>query len=332
MSGAAIALAEAGLVPERWVRAGIRRLLRRRLADEDPGTPALRGQKLARWLETMRSSPIALAVEAANEQHYEVPPRFFELVLGPRLKYSGALFERAGATLAEAEEAMLAHARARPPRRRPGDPRTWLRLGLADALRGRAPAARAHHRRLEFGGAARVHPAARGAELLLHDAHQLAIGHDLRPADVERRAGRARLLEAGGSAGSRTKPSRPRGSSRRAGRSPAPARLRARPRPRGARRGARRGPRRARRSRRGRRCARLSTGRRQRIDVGDVTASDRDARMAAPRLDLELARLALRSRRSRGPATACSSPPCRRVGHVRVHRPNGRRAREIDWI
>ena len=38
--------------------------------------------------------------EKANEQHYEVPARFFELVLGPRLKYSSCLWEPGTRTLA----------------------------------------------------------------------------------------------------------------------------------------------------------------------------------------------------------------------------------------
>ncbi|HEV2275177.1 MAG TPA: cyclopropane-fatty-acyl-phospholipid synthase family protein, partial [Acidobacteriaceae bacterium] len=42
-----------------------------------------------------------------NEQHYEVPPRFFELVLGKRLKYSSGFWEDGCRTLDQAEEAML---------------------------------------------------------------------------------------------------------------------------------------------------------------------------------------------------------------------------------
>lgn len=30
--------------------------------------------------------------QEANEQHYEVPTRFFELMLGPHLRYSSALW------------------------------------------------------------------------------------------------------------------------------------------------------------------------------------------------------------------------------------------------
>ena len=43
---------------------------------------------------------------AANAQHYELPPAFFHLILGPRLKYSCCLYDGA-ATLADAEECAL---------------------------------------------------------------------------------------------------------------------------------------------------------------------------------------------------------------------------------
>ncbi|MCA9752072.1 MAG: class I SAM-dependent methyltransferase [Gemmatimonadetes bacterium] len=56
----------------------------------------------------MEASPIAAAVDRANDQHYEVPADFFEAVLGPRLKYSCARYDHPGATLAEAEDAALA--------------------------------------------------------------------------------------------------------------------------------------------------------------------------------------------------------------------------------
>ncbi len=39
-------------------------------------------RRLAAFVAAMRLSPIALETRAANEQHYEVPPAFFELVLG----------------------------------------------------------------------------------------------------------------------------------------------------------------------------------------------------------------------------------------------------------
>jgi cyclopropane-fatty-acyl-phospholipid synthase len=51
--------------------------------------------------------PIAEHTDTANEQHYELPPRFFELTLGPKRKYSCCLFPHGDETLAEAEDAAL---------------------------------------------------------------------------------------------------------------------------------------------------------------------------------------------------------------------------------
>ncbi len=98
----AIELAERGWVPDPLLRAGIRRFVRERLdlQRQSPCTPAA----LAAQLKTM---PIAVETAAANRQHYEVPPAFFERVLGPRLKYSCAFWPEATQSLADAEEAML---------------------------------------------------------------------------------------------------------------------------------------------------------------------------------------------------------------------------------
>jgi cyclopropane-fatty-acyl-phospholipid synthase len=52
--------------------------------------------------------PVAIVPELANEQHYEVPPELFELCLGPRRKSSCCFWPEGVATLAAAEEAMLA--------------------------------------------------------------------------------------------------------------------------------------------------------------------------------------------------------------------------------
>ncbi|MBN2241866.1 MAG: class I SAM-dependent methyltransferase [Acidobacteria bacterium] len=59
------------------------------------------------FLAELRRSPITIETEAANEQHYEVPARFFDLVLGPRLKYSSGYWPGSSTTLPESEEAMM---------------------------------------------------------------------------------------------------------------------------------------------------------------------------------------------------------------------------------
>ena len=78
--------AEAGYIPDTLIRAGIRRLLTRTLADLRRGTPQQQKQRAADLLLQLRSGPIAIETEAANRQHYEVPAEFFHLVLGPMKK------------------------------------------------------------------------------------------------------------------------------------------------------------------------------------------------------------------------------------------------------
>ena len=95
---------ERGVIPEPVLRAGIRANLARRLRAEQRKS----ADERRAYVDGLRTSPIALRPAKPNEQHYEEPPAFFELVLGPRLKYSSCLWEQRTTTLAEAEEAMLA--------------------------------------------------------------------------------------------------------------------------------------------------------------------------------------------------------------------------------
>jgi cyclopropane-fatty-acyl-phospholipid synthase len=96
-----VALAEAGLLPDWLVRIGIRRMLAERLRQVSPAAQA-------DFVAELRRGPLALVPELANEQHYELPPAFFEVVLGPRLKYSCGLWSDGVRDLATAEKQMLA--------------------------------------------------------------------------------------------------------------------------------------------------------------------------------------------------------------------------------
>ena len=64
------------------------------------------------FVSDMRAYPIAAHVDAANEQHYELPAEFFSLFLGPQRKYSSCLYPTAETTLAEAEGYALAETAA----------------------------------------------------------------------------------------------------------------------------------------------------------------------------------------------------------------------------
>ncbi len=102
-----IELAERAVLPDWLIRLGIRYLLRVRLREEERRNKDEPREFLRRFLNELRNSPIAISVDAANLQHYEVPAEFFKQVLGPRLKYSCCYWPEPGTTLGQAEEAML---------------------------------------------------------------------------------------------------------------------------------------------------------------------------------------------------------------------------------
>jgi cyclopropane-fatty-acyl-phospholipid synthase len=101
-------LLEKNVLPDWVIRSGIRRLLNQRLREESKPSPEEHHSHLRRYVDDLRRRPIAENTHDANEQHYEVPTRFYELCLGRRLKYSACFFATGRETLDEAEEAMLA--------------------------------------------------------------------------------------------------------------------------------------------------------------------------------------------------------------------------------
>ena len=94
--------------PDPLLRFGIRQLLRQRLREESTGDVESQQARLLALVDELRASPIAIETAAANEQHYEVPTRFYQLCLGPHLKYSSCYYRTFQETLGEAEAIMLA--------------------------------------------------------------------------------------------------------------------------------------------------------------------------------------------------------------------------------
>lgn len=103
-----IDLTERGFVPDAMLRTGIRWLLDSTATRDSALEQVARTKAIDEFAAMLRRQPLAVATQAANEQHYEVPARFFRKVLGPRLKYSCCLWPRVEMSLAEAEEIMLA--------------------------------------------------------------------------------------------------------------------------------------------------------------------------------------------------------------------------------
>ncbi|WP_421989762.1 SAM-dependent methyltransferase [Roseococcus sp.] len=105
---AATAAVERLPLPDAVTRLGISTLVgrtQRKLAR----TPATNDREFAAG---MTAFPIAVHTQAANEQHYELPPEFFGLVLGARRKYSCCFYGSHTETLDEAEELALSQTAA----------------------------------------------------------------------------------------------------------------------------------------------------------------------------------------------------------------------------
>ncbi|HEX3977927.1 MAG TPA: cyclopropane-fatty-acyl-phospholipid synthase family protein [Solirubrobacteraceae bacterium] len=98
---------ERALLPDPVLRAGSLYGAWARERREARGGVTGRRERLQALVRQMSSGPIAEVPEKANEQHYELPPRFLELILGPRMKYSGCLWDSGVSDLARAEAAML---------------------------------------------------------------------------------------------------------------------------------------------------------------------------------------------------------------------------------
>lgn len=99
---------ETNLLPEWLIRLSIRGMLKETIKINLKPSLAKQQQQKMDFIEELKTLPIAIETDAANEQHYEVPQKFYQYVLGPRRKYSSGLWLKKDDTLAEAESNMLA--------------------------------------------------------------------------------------------------------------------------------------------------------------------------------------------------------------------------------
>ena len=97
---------ERGWIPDRFTRLAIRFLCRQRLVSlENQYSNKPEGHELEMGEDSL--TPIAIETDSANHQHYELPPDFFEIVLGEMKKYSCCFWDVAIEDLDEAERESL---------------------------------------------------------------------------------------------------------------------------------------------------------------------------------------------------------------------------------
>ncbi len=101
------ALLENDRLPDFLIRQGIRRNIELRLKEQRVGGLEGQHQRFMYLVDQLRQSAIAIETNAANEQHYEVPTRFFQLCLGKHLKYSSGYWKAGVTSIDQSEEDML---------------------------------------------------------------------------------------------------------------------------------------------------------------------------------------------------------------------------------
>ncbi|KAK0754794.1 methyltransferase [Schizothecium vesticola] len=98
---------DSGYLPSSLIRLGARQMTRGRLRDIIAPTLEEQQARKQAFVDALRGMSIAIEQDKANEQHYEVGVGVLAACLGPRMKYSSALWSRGAETIAEAEDAML---------------------------------------------------------------------------------------------------------------------------------------------------------------------------------------------------------------------------------
>lgn len=111
-TGLALRLAEQGMLPDPFIRYGIRRLCKSRLVEIKDGDCQSAQSSLMQFLRQMSASDIAPLPEKANAQHYEIPAQFYAYCLGAHRKYSSCFWMQDTKTLNDAEAIALAQTAA----------------------------------------------------------------------------------------------------------------------------------------------------------------------------------------------------------------------------
>ncbi len=100
-------LLEKNKIPDILIRKGIRSLLKQRLDQENKGNTETQQTHFMKLVEELKNSPIALNTVNANEQHYEVPTKFYQYCLGKHLKYSSGYWKDGVTDIDTSEKDML---------------------------------------------------------------------------------------------------------------------------------------------------------------------------------------------------------------------------------
>ena len=84
-----------GWIPDfllRWkIRSGLEEMLQKMDREDQDYEERVRLE--ADFVREISQLPIAIHQQEANDQHYEIPAEFYQICLGPKLKYSACYFK-----------------------------------------------------------------------------------------------------------------------------------------------------------------------------------------------------------------------------------------------
>lgn len=95
------------IIPDALIRIGIRSRLKDTLKPYEKLDCEGRQAALMKHVRELKESPVAIATDEANEQHYELPTAFFRKVLGPHMKYSSGYWDPETTDIETSEARML---------------------------------------------------------------------------------------------------------------------------------------------------------------------------------------------------------------------------------
>jgi cyclopropane-fatty-acyl-phospholipid synthase len=95
------------ILPDSILRRGIRKRLSETLREHQQPNQQAQKASLEKYIADLKTMPIAISTDDANEQHYEVPTKFYQLVLGENLKYSSGYWTDTSTSFNESEAEML---------------------------------------------------------------------------------------------------------------------------------------------------------------------------------------------------------------------------------
>lgn len=83
-----------GWIPDPLLRMAIKYRLSSKIRKQKVEDVEERSNRMKLFIEDLKEQPIAIKTNKANDQHYELPPEFFEKILGDNLKYSSGYWSR----------------------------------------------------------------------------------------------------------------------------------------------------------------------------------------------------------------------------------------------